>query len=222
MTTPKAKLAGLALIAALCAGFTLGLQERLTWAMVRATLTRALLVSGAVALCIALISSAIAQTPGGNTSAAASGVYTLLSKNDPSIHIGDGAGEISDLETRSTSFAPPDRYAWTFALGQVPDGITFAVTIFSLVPVSSWDCPTTAWVNGKRVYDLRQGEGGDVGSGKTTTAQFSVKKQQLKVGGNTFEIREEDCRDTANPALNDSLIREVTFVFDSVPPAKKP
>ena len=220
MTTPKAKFAGLALIATLCVGFTLGLQERLTWAMVRATLTRALLVSGAVALCIALISTAIAQTPGGKTPAAASGVYTLLSKNDPSIHIGDGAGETSDFEVRNFSFAPPDRYAWTFELGKVPDRVIFTVTIFSLVPKDVWDCPTTAWVNGKRVYDLRKGE--NVGTGKTTIAQFSVEKRQLKPGANTIEIREEECTDTRSFALNDSLIRELTYVFGSVPAAKKP
>ncbi len=218
MTTPKARFAGLALIASLCAGFTLGLQERLTWAMVRATLTRALLISGAVALCIALISSAIAQTPGGKTSAAASGVYTLLSKNDPSIHIGDGEGAIADLEVRSTLFSPPDRHAWTFELGKVPDRIIFTVTIFSLT--KQWDCPTMAWLNGTRVYDLRRGE--NVGSGKTTIAQFSVGKRQLKPGTNTIAIREEECTDTASFALNDSLIREVTYVFGSVPAAKKP
>ncbi len=53
-------------------------------------------------------------------------------------------------------------------------------------------------------------------------AQFSVEKRQLKPSANTIEIREEECLDTANFALNDSLIRELTYVFGSVPAAKKP
>ena len=159
-----------------------------------------------------MTSNALAQTQ--------SGVHVLLSKDDPPIHIGDGAGETSDFEVRNFNFAPPDRYAWTFEFGKVPDRIIFTVTIFSLVPVDRWDCPTTVWVNGERVYDLRRGE--NVGSGKTTTAQFSVEKKQLTVGRNTVEIREEWCINTNVSARNDSLIKELTYVFGSVPAAKQP
>ena len=193
------------------------MQERSIWAMVRATLTRALWVSGAVALCIALISSAIAQTPGSKTPVA-SGVYTLLGQDDPPVHIGDGAGAIDDIERSLRSSNPPDHYTRSFKLDEVPDTIIFTVTIFSLT--SEWDCPTTAWLNGMRVYDLREGE--NVGSGETTTVRFLVEKRHLKVGKNTIQILEEECTDTDNSALNDSLVKGLTYVFSSVAAAKGP
>ena len=141
---------------------------------------------------------------------AAENERVLLSESDPPIHIGDGEGKIEDIETtlRSINFNPPRQYGWTFELAEVPEKIIFTVTIFSLT--EQWDCPTTAWLNGKRVYDLRKGE--NVGSGKTTTAQFLVLKHQLKLGTNMIEIREEECTDTENFALNDSLIKGLSYI----------
>lgn len=172
----------------------------------------------ACTLAVLVMAQALPMMAGDALAQTRSGVYVLLSRNDPPIHIGDGEGEISDLEFRWVSFVPPDLHAWTFELVKVPGRITFMVTIFSLVPNERVDCPTTAWVNGKRVYDLRQGE--NVGFGKTTTAQFSVGKRQLKVGRNTVEIREEWCTNTNIGARNDSLIKELTYVLDSVSLAK--
>ncbi|MCH8097168.1 MAG: hypothetical protein IID53_08830 [Proteobacteria bacterium] len=150
-----------------------------------------------------MASNALAQTQ--------SGVHVLLSKDDPPIHIGDGEGEITDIKQALRSSNPPDRHAWAFELGEVPDRLFFTVTIFSLAHFSEWDCPTTARLNGSRVYDLRDGE--NVGSGYTTTARFSVGKEHLKGGRNTIEIREENCLDTYFPALNDSLIKGVRYRF---------
>ena len=155
-------------------------------------------------------SNAIAETP--------SGVHVLLSKDDPPIHIGDGAGTISDIEQELRSSnppVPPDRHAWAFELGEVPDRLFFTVAIFSLLHWTDWDCPTTAWLNGSRVYDLRDAEkdGQSVGTGITTTARFSVEKEHLKMGTNTVEIREETCSDTNSAATNDSLIKGVMYRF---------
>ncbi len=158
-----------------------------------------------------MASNALAQTR--------SGIHVLLSKDDPPIHIGDGEGKIADIKEalkNSNPPVPPDRHAWAFELGEVPDRLFFTVTIFSLVHWSNWDCPTTAWLNGSRVYDLRDAEkdGEKIGS-VTTTARFSVGKKHLKVGRNTIEIREEDCqgKDRLFPPLNDSLIKEVMYRF---------
>ena len=142
------------------------------------------------------------------------GVYTLLSKDDLPIHIGDGRGEIDDIDNALRSSSPPSRHTWTFELGEVPDSIIFTVTIFSLVNyLDQWDCPTTVRVNSERIYDLRKGE--NVGSWRTTTAKFSVGKRRLKLGTNTIEIREELCTDTGSFAQNDSLIKELTYVLGS-------
>ena len=151
-----------------------------------------------------MVSNALAQTR--------DGVHVLLSKDDPPIHIGDGRGEIEDIEHALRRSSPPDHYTWTFKLELVPDYIIFTINIFSLVSYSEqWDCPTTAWLNGKRVYDLRDGE--NVGTGKTTTAQFLGEKRYLKVGENTIEIKEEECRATRNFALNDSLVKGIMYRF---------
>ena len=158
-------------------------------------------------------SNAIAETP--------SGVHVLLGKDDPPIHIGDGEGKISDIKEalkNSNPPVPPDRHAWAFELGEVPDSLFFTVTMFSLTPNwSEWDCPTTAWLNGSRVYDLRDAEkdGQSVGTGITTTASFSVGKAYLKTGTNTVEIREEECqgKDRLFPPLNDSFIKGVMYRF---------
>ena len=140
------------------------------------------------------------------------GIHDLLSKDDPPIHIGDGRGAIEDIEHSLRSSNPPDDYTWTFKLDEVPDTMIFAVTIFSLVSYSEkWDCPTTVWLNGTRVYDLRDGE--DVGTGKTTTAQFLAEKRHLKQGNNTFRIKEERCRNSNGFALNDSLVKGVMYRF---------
>ena len=146
------------------------------------------------------------------------GVHVLLSKDDPPIHIGDGRGAIEDIEHALRSSNPPDHYTWTFKLDEVPDTMIFTVTIFSLT--KQWDCPTTAWLNGRRVYDLRNGE--NVVTGKTTTARFLAEKRHLQVGTNTIEIREEACTDTESFALNDSLIKGLTYVFSNVAAAKGP
>ena len=160
-----------------------------------------------------MASNALAQTQ--------SGVHVLLSKDDPPIHIGDAEGQFADIKEalkNSNPPVPPDRHAWAFELGEVPDKLFFTVTMFSLVPHwSDWDCPTTAWLNGSRVYDLRDAEknGQPVGMRHTTTASFSVGREHLKDGRNTIEIREEDCqgKDRLFPPLNDSLIKEVIYRF---------
>ena len=157
-----------------------------------------------------MASNALAQTQ--------SGIHVLLSKDDPPVHIGDGAGTIADIKQvlqNSNPPVPPDRHAWAFELGEVPDRLFFTVAIFSLVRWSDWDCPTTAWLNGSRVYDLRDAEknGEYIGSYHTTTARFSVGKEHLKGGRNTIEIREEDCSDTNSAATNDSLIKGVMYRF---------
>ncbi len=159
-----------------------------------------------------MTSNALAQTQ--------SGIHVLLSKDDPPIHIGDGEGNIADIKEALKNSNPPDpsdRHAWTFELGEVPDRLFFTVTMFSLNPHwSYWDCPTTAWLNGSRVYDLRDAEkdGKNIGS-VTTTARFSVGKKHLKDGRNTIEIREEECqgRDRLFPPFNDSLIKGVMYRF---------
>ena len=139
---------------------------------------------------------------------AAENERVLLSESDPPIHIGDGEGKIEDIEDSLRRFSPPDQHTWTFELDEVPDTMIFTVTIFSLT--EQWDCPTTAWLNGTRVYDLRRGE--NVGTGRTTTAQFPAEKQHLKVGRNTITVREEECTDTENFALNDSLIKGLSYI----------
>ena len=147
-------------------------------------------------------------------------VHVLLSEDDPPVHIGDGEGGIADIKKvlqKSNPPVPPDRYAWHFELREVPSKLFFTVTIFSLVHWSNWDCPTTAWLNGSRVYDLRDAEkdGQPVGMRHTTTANFSVGRDHLKQGRNTIEIREEDCqgKDRLFPPLNDSLIKGVMYRF---------
>ena len=149
---------------------------------------------------------------------AQSGVHVLHSEADPPVHIGDGEGGIADIKKvlqNSNPPVPPDRYAWHFELREVPSKLFFTVTIFSLVHWSNWDCPTTAWLNGSRVYDLRDAEkdGEYIGSYHTTTARFSVEKEHLKMGTNTVEIREETCSDTNSAATNDSLIKGVMYRF---------
>ena len=160
-----------------------------------------------------MASNALAQTQ--------SGVHVLLSKDDPPVHIGDGEGKIADIKEalkNSNPPVPPDRHAWAFELGEVPDRLFFTVSVFSLLPHwSDWDCPTTAWLNGSHIYDLRDAEknGQPVGMGHTTTASFPVGREHLKDGRNTIEIREEDCqgKDRLFPPLNDSLIKEVMYRF---------
>lgn len=148
-------------------------------------------------------SNALAQTRDG---------VVLLSKNDRPIHIGDGAGSIEDIESALRSSNPPDRYTWTFKINEVSDTVIFTVTIFSLLSYAEeWDCPTTVWINDRRVYDLRDGE--NVGTGNTTTARFLADKHYLKVGENTIEVREEECKNTNGQALNDSLIMGITYRF---------
>ena len=159
-----------------------------------------------------MASNALAKTP--------SGVYVLLSKDDPPVHIGDGGGAIEDIDPALRSSNPRDHYTQTFKLDEVPDTIIFTVVIFSLAHPSEYDCPTTAWLNDTRVYDLRTGE--NVGSGKTTTVRFLAEKRRLKVGTNTIQIWEEECIDTESSALNDSLIKGLTYVFSSVAAAKGP
>ncbi|MCH8091894.1 MAG: hypothetical protein IIC57_06075 [Proteobacteria bacterium] len=141
-------------------------------------------------------------------------VHVLLSEDDPPVHIGDGEGGIADIKKvlqKSNPPVPPDRYAWHFELREVPSKLFFTVTIFSLVHWSNWDCPTTAWLNGSRVYDLRDAI---IGSRSTTIARFSVGKKHLRSGKNTIEIREENCDiDTLFPRLNDSLVKGVLYRF---------
>ncbi len=154
-----------------------------------------------------MASNALAQTR--------SGVHVLLSEDDPPVHIGDGEGKIADIKEalkNSNPPVPPDRHAWAFELGEVPDRLFFTITMFSLNPHwSDWDCPTTAWLNGSRVYDLRDAI---IGSRSTTVARFSVGKKHLRSGKNTIEIREENCDiDTLFPRLNDSLVKGVLYHF---------
>lgn len=130
--------------------------------------------------------------------------HEFIEGSNKPIHLGDGRGEIEDIPVEYRNTNVPVSYGWKFNLQELPQAGLLFVSMYSLVEKSRYDCPTVVKLNGKEIYDLRQGS---YGSYKTTNAEIPLKKEYFQVGENKIEIAEESCKDPRSiGARNDSLV----------------
>ncbi len=126
----------------------------------------------------------------------------LHKRTDKPIHIGDGAGNLSDFGPGERSPNPRSYHEWAFTLTELPKVAVIDVAMYSLTSY----CPTMLAVNGREVRDLAAS--GASGLGIMSETKVAVAGDKFAVGANVLTITEKPC---SGGGLNDSLIRAVSI-----------